>query len=338
MNKKTNIEESLLIQFFCENLTVEEEFSVKEWIEQSAENRELAEQVYYALHSIETLNAVEKIDTDKAWETVEKQIKPQKSAKSFLLAFQRIAAILIFPLLFTSIFLLLKNHHSSPTSSYITVKANDGMITSFTLPDKTNVWLNSGTTLRYPSDFNDIREVTLDGEAFFDVTKDSKRKFVVSLRDSLAIEVLGTKFNVEAYRNKTQIATTLVEGNIQFIHYKNNHKKVAPIVPSQKITYNHLDQSICIKNVSVSPDTAWIAGKIIFEDSLLEDVLDILSKHYNTTFIIKNPPLKKERFTGHFAGKRLDDILEYFFISSQIKYRYISRANENEQENIIEIY
>ena len=114
------------------------------------------------------------------------------------------------------------------------------MTTSVLLPDSTVVHLNSESSLRYPTFFaGDVRQVELNGEAYFDVTHHPRKRFIVSTPHHSQVEVYGTSFNVEAYGNETPISTTLIKGSVGFI-YKNNKGKFqkSMLSPRQKLVYS----------------------------------------------------------------------------------------------------
>ncbi|MDR0824980.1 MAG: FecR domain-containing protein, partial [Prevotella sp.] len=228
------------------------------------------------------------------------------------------------------------------TDEYIEIKTNPGMITQLTLPDSSKVWLNSESSLKYPLKFTgETREVTLNGEAYFKVEKDLKHKFIVSTANNIRIEVLGTEFNVEAYSKNEDVITTLVNGKIglSYLSAENDVRHLL-MTPNQKSVYNTLNRTAVTTSVDVESDIAWIDGKIIFNNTSLENALKILSKRFNVDFIIKNPKLKDYSFSGTFEHQRLDRILEYFKISSNIKSRYITTYNNTNKvdKSIIEIY
>ena len=336
MESKKNIEEALLIRYFSGELSSEESIFVENWIEESEENKKLAEQILHIFFSIDILQSAKNLETDKALKKVRKRILT-KTKYSFTNIFKRVAAILILPFFCATLYFFVKD--ASEPVQLITMKASIGMVASFTLPDSTKVWLNAGSTLKYPAKFNGkTREVELEGEAFFNVTKDDKCKFVVSLKDSLSVEVLGTKFNIEAYGDDNIINTTLVEGNIQFSHYHNGNKILTQVMPAQRLTYNSKENEVSVKNVSVMPDIAWKYNKIIFEKTSLEDALKILKQHYNVEFIIRDEALKNNSFTGKFTEEQLETILIFFSISTDIKYRRINRSNNEDKRDIIELF
>ena len=213
------------------------------------------------------------------------------------------------------------------------------MMTSLTLPDGTLVFLNSESTLSYPSRFDsDTRNVSLQGEAYFEVAKNPEKKFVVSTSHQSQIEVLGTHFNVEAYEKEDRVSATLVEGKIGFIFKRDNVSKKVLMKPGQKLVYDFKDSKVQLYTTSGESEIAWKEGKIIFKDTPLEESLRMLEKRYNVEFIIKNERLKKYSFTGTFTHQRLERILEYFKISSRIRWRYIDSADIKDEKSRIEIY
>ena len=123
------------------------------------------------------------------------------------------------------------------------------MTTSLTLPDGTIVYLNSESSLSYPSRFNgDFRKVTLSGEAYFEVAKDPEKKFILSTTHQSQIEVLGTCFNVEAYEQNTEVITTLIEGKVDFMFEKDAGMKHVFLSPREKLVYDsETDKSTFIK-------------------------------------------------------------------------------------------
>ena len=212
-------------------------------------------------------------------------------------------------------------------------------MTSLTLPDGTLVYLNSESTLSYPSRFdNDTRNVTLQGEAYFEVAKNPEKKFIVSTSHQSQIEVLGTHFNVEAYEKEDRISATLVEGKIGFIYKSNDVSKKVLMDPGQKLVYDSKDNKVQLYATSGESEIAWKEGKIIFRNTPLEEGLRMLEKRYNVEFIIKNDRLKGDSFTGTFTNQRLERILEYFQLSSQIRWRYLDSPDIKDEKSKIEIY
>jgi ferric-dicitrate binding protein FerR (iron transport regulator) len=218
----------------------------------------------------------------------------------------------------------------------ITVESKSGMRTSFQLPDSTIVYLNSGSKLSYPIPFDKKeRRLELSGEAYFKVKHDSKAPFLVEmLNKELTIKVLGTEFNVEAYREDKIINTTLIHGSLQ-IEGKTADGKILEriLVPSEKATYFREDGRLDVKTVDIVCDTGWMEGKIILKNTSLSEMLRKLTHHYNVDFIVEDPVLETYLFTGVFDNRTLSQVLDYLEISSDIDYK-ISISSKDDSESI----
>ena len=285
----------------------------------------------------DTLHVMQCVDSDKAFQKVKTKIV--KKRIFWWQWSQRVAAILFLPLLVTTLLIGLGNEKQPGIAQILEVKTNPGMTTSLVLPDSTVVYLNSESTLSYPSRFdNDTRNVTLQGEAYFEVAKNPEKKFIVSTSHQSQIEVLGTHFNVEAYEKEDRISATLVEGKIGFIYKSNDVSKKVLMDPGQKLVYDSKDNKVQLYATSGESEIAWKEGKIIFRNTPLEEGLRMLEKRYNVEFIIKNDRLKGDSFTGTFTNQRLERILEYFQLSSQIRWRYLDSPDMKDEKSKIEIY
>ena len=214
-----------------------------------------------------------------------------------------------------------------------------GEVTAF-MPDNTVVYLNSESSLRYPSRFvGESREVELIGEAYFDVTKDEERRFVVSTAHQSQIEVYGTGFNVEAYAADGRISTTLVEGSVGFFFKdKAGEAKMIKLKPYHKLVYTPESGETKMFATSCESEIAWKDGKIVFKNTSMEDILHMLGKRYNVDFVVKSNRIKEYSFTGTFSTQRLERILEYFKISSKINWRYLDSDEISDKKQRIEIY
>ena len=337
-NKYQNIEE--LLPRFCDGLTTEEEsMLVEEWIAEDDENLKVVNQIH-ALHlAMDTMEFMKHTDLDKTLVKVKRKVG--LTAVSWWEWNQRIAAVMSIPLLLGCLWLYFDKADVKHAVQMIEVKTNPGMTTSLILPDSTLVCLNSETVLRYPSHFSEAtRKVELEGEAFFDVTSNKEKPFVVAMSSQSQIEVHGTSFNVEAYAEDDCISTTLIEGSISF-SYKDesgNTRKIE-MKPHQKLIYELEGNPTRLYKVSGETETAWKDGKIIFDNTPMVEVLRILGKRFNVEFIInKRLKVNDYAFTGTFTTQRLERILEYFKISSRIKWRYVEAESQGNKKQKIEIY
>ena len=253
---------------------------------------------------------------------------------------QRAAAILFIPLLTLFIWQNWKGD-TGEAAEMMEVKTSPGMTTSLTLPDGTIVYLNSESSLSYPSRFNgDFRKVTLSGEAYFEVAKDPEKKFILSTTHQSQIEVLGTCFNVEAYEQNTEVITTLIEGKVDFMFEKDAGVKHVFLSPREKLVYDSETDKVHLYKTSGKSELAWKDGEVVLDNTPLEEALWMLEKRYSVKFVIKNEKLKSSSFTGTFTNQRLEKIPEYFKVSSKIRWQHINddKDGSDRKKEIIEIY
>ena len=191
------------------------------------------------------------------------------------------------------------------------------------LPDGTHVWLNSQSSLRFPEAFSDTeRKVYLQGEAFFDVKKDTERPFIVNM-DEANIEVYGTRFNVTNYAD-LPLSAVLVEGSIGLTTEQGNPVRIAS---SQRITYNRENGNINVETVNTSVYTAWVEKRFVFEGQTLEDIMKTLARWYDFTPVFTSDSIRHIRFSGRL--NRHDDIrilLQSYETATGIKFRIEERT------------
>lgn len=330
--------EELLPRYCSGEATIEECRMVEEWIGQSDENYRIVKQMYTIDQVMGTVQMESKVDMEKALASVSRKMSKAPSHVTWFTWIQRAAAILFIPLL---IAFAIQNFTPSPTevAQMIEVKTNPGMTTTVDLPDGTKVYLNSESSLAYPSFFSkDKRDVKLTGEAFFEVQKDPEHRFIVSGPHHTQIEVLGTSFNVEAFERDSFISTTLVEGKVRFAYQKNRQPATVDMKPGQKLMYDTTSSQVKLIQTSGETETAWKDGKIIFQATPLPEALRMLEKRFNVTFVLSNNRLRGEAFNGSFTNQRLERILEIFKISSNIKWRYLDTGDTTNERTRIEIY
>lgn len=196
-----------------------------------------------------------------------------------------------------------------------------GKIFQVALSDGTKVYLNSGSSLKYPVSFieGEKRLVFLKGEAYFDVKKDKEHPFIINT-NQMNIEVLGTKFNVSSYPEDAYIKTVLVEGSVA-ISSKSNKTQTTLLKPGQKANWEKLNGHINIKSVNTSIYTAWINGKVVFNHTPFKKIIKKLERHYNVSIENKNVELAKQSFTASFDIETLDQVLQSFSKSYPFNYK-----------------
>ncbi|RKM96241.1 DUF4974 domain-containing protein, partial [Aquimarina sp. BL5] len=190
------------------------------------------------------------------------------------------------------------------------------------LPDGSKVILNAESYLTYPKKFKDnIRKVTLIGEAFFDVKRNTTKPFIVET-ENIKIKVLGTSFNIKSYPDEEKVETTLVTGKVEVL--KQEYTTPVVLEPSQRAVYDKLKSSIKVDSVNSKNIIAWKQGKLVFNQTPLKQVVLDLSRKYNKEFLIRSDNLLQYKYTGEFDNLTLEEVLEILKISSSISYKQIN--------------
>jgi len=188
------------------------------------------------------------------------------------------------------------------------------------LADSTKVWLNSETTLRFPVQFAaDVRNVELNGEAYFEVSKNEKVPFIVTSGNQ-QVKVLGTRFNVSSYADNQSIYTTLVEGKVEVSLNTNPEGKVI-LNPSEQSYLSMNSNQILKRNVDVMQYVAWKDGRFVFQDQMLGDIMKTLSKWYDVQVVFANEKDKELRFTGNLERYAdFNNILEKIERTNEVQF------------------
>jgi hypothetical protein len=194
-----------------------------------------------------------------------------------------------------------------------TLKTPNGKKFKLVLSDGTLVYLNAGSSLRYPVNFLEegIRKVFLTGEAYFEVTKNETNPFIVNV-DDLNVTVLGTEFNVSAYSEDISIDVVLVEGVVNLANNNDLHSQIIKLSPGEKGSFEHNSSKINVDQVNTSLYTSWIQGNLVFRDLTFNSILKKLERHYNIEIVNTNTELGNQVFHASFDDVDIEELLGYF--------------------------
>ena len=214
------------------------------------------------------------------------------------------------------------NTNSNQKMIYNTLKIPYGKKFEVQLSDGTIVYLNAGTSLRYPVQFakNQSRQVYLTGEAFFEVSKDKAHPFTVNAQE-VSVEVLGTKFNVNSYIEDVSTNVVLVEGKVSLYKDKKTAENQVYLTPGLKGSNIRGQQKIITESVNTDYYTAWVTGSLVFKNASFDAIIKTLERRYNVTVINKNKILGKEIFNARFDNEPIEVVLKYFSDSYAIDYK-----------------
>ncbi len=204
-------------------------------------------------------------------------------------------------------------------TEYNTIKIPYGKKYQLVLADSTIVHLNSGASLKFPVAFNgNTRKVVLTGEAFFEVSKNKSKPFIVE-SNKIAVEVLGTKFNMSEYSSRNTSEVVLVEGAVNMKGKGESQNQL--LSPGEMGTFNQNSKTLKKEKVDTELYTSWLYGKLIFRNKSFDEILNSLERKFNVEFEVENEKLEKSEFNATFdKDVSLDKMLFYFEQAYDIKY------------------
>jgi transmembrane sensor len=246
---------------------------------------------------------------------LKKEIAPGK-VRVFNLQWAQIAAILV--LIIGAAIIIIQ--FSAPFSkSYITVTNQFGKIQLVRLPDSSIVWLNASSTLSYVKSFKEQRELKLEGEAYFEVTHDTKHPFTVDA-GGVQTTVLGTSFNIKAYESANTTAISVVTGKVKVI---SNAKDLAVLTPSMQLQFNRKDQTVNTTTIDSNYVLSWKKGMLQFEGQTLSEIASTLEKWYGVTILFDKPGMRNCRYYMGFENTiSLDKLLSAMSELTEMQYTF----------------
>jgi len=249
---------------------------------------------------------------------LEQDQKPKSRMMKLIFTVTKIAAILIIGLLLG----LSVQYFKKTEPEYFTSIAPKGSVSQMVLPDSSIVYLNAGSQLKYTVEsLKGKREVFLDGEAWFDVTKNEKKTFVVHT-PFYDVNVLGTQFNVKAYKNDAEIATTLEQGSVQITSSDNlKLAQTAILQPGEQLVYNTQKKTIKVREVEPRMFTAWKDNKLIFINMNLKELFVVLERKYGVDIQVTNNLILNYHYDGTIKNETILEVLDLLKETLPVKYK-----------------
>lgn len=278
------MEQDLLHRFFEGKVTSEEKKDIKQWIAESDEHRD---QLFKERMIFDAMIVSGKIPNSQS-----EPVKRKPLLRVFV-ELSKIAAVVVVMLIAGIYFYTQKMNEINLATNTIIVPV--GQRANIQLPDGTNVWLNARTQMSYPTYFTGAkREIELNGEAYFEVSHDAEKPFVVHTK-SFEIKVLGTKFNVKAYNDTEDFTTALMEGSVEVTNTMNKNNTIR-LLPDQKVDYRE-GQLLC-SSIEDYDIYRWREGLMCFKDIQFIDLIRQFENSYGVCIIIENEKAKEKVFSG----------------------------------------
>ena len=268
------MDRNVLHRFFAGTASFEEEEAVCDWVDASDKNREelIRERKYFdvlLLHKTKNSSMVQ---------------SGHRFSLPFVIRESLKIAAAISVLLVSALYISNNVGKTAPVLEMNKIVVPPGQRANLTLSDGTNVWLNACSEMTYPASFSeDIRRVSLKGEAYFDVAPDKAHPFIVQTPHT-SIRVTGTSFNVRAYADEEVESTTLISGAIEISSENEDYE----LIPNQHFVYDKNSRESTVSNVNTELYTSWESGSFIFMNVPLENVMSYLSKWYGFTYTFED--------------------------------------------------
>ncbi len=340
MKEKSNIENlnwELLAKFVTDEKVTGEELNMESWLNENDENREELEKSRQMIEKVDSYYQMKRFNSNTAWQNVHSKMNPQEAKiiqlknvrKEAILKFYKYAAIVFIALLLGTVGYYIGFINQEPAVFNQIVLAENQVLNEYVLPDGSVVALNSKSQLEFPKKFKgNIREVTISGEAFFDVKPDPQKPFVINAGNA-QVKVLGTSFNVNAYPETETVEVVVKTGKVQVIRKKQDEETTANeviLVPGEKGTFFN-KSNLLEKSVNSNPNyIAWKTHDLVFNEVPLNEVVQCLEKVYHIDIRVQEPELNNLLLTARFDQKPIDFVLDVIRLTFNLEL-----SEENEQ-------
>ncbi len=321
MNHKTDIE-PLIVRYLDGECNFDEQQKLFLWVASSKINKKK----FYRTKDVWDATLKKENKTTEALLQFYKQQASQNTAPVKSLRFWKaaagIAAVLVVG--FISLFMLdvltFKYTDIRSSSTMMALNVPFGSRSELELSDGTKVVLNSGSELKYPGTFvPGKREVSLTGEAFFEVTSDVNNPFFVSTND-FKVQVTGTQFNVCTYADDSYSSVTLAKGKVGV--QLNSSNKVIAIRPGQQLYFNNKGQQYKVVKSDVSIETAWKDGEFCFKEIAFPEMIKRLERWYDVKLYYASSELEKMLYSGNFKNQEtIWQVLDALKLTTPIDYK-----------------
>lgn len=312
---KNTIPYNLIAAYFSGECSAPEKQKLQNWRNSNLANQKLFNQFREVWEKSEESKKAFSPDTESALEKVNREIemrtaykkKNNKTINKLVYFGLRIAAVLII-----GAGILLGYYLSQKKSAdiYVEETTTKAEKQEIILADGSTVWLNSFGKLKYPSEFSsEKREVWLEGEAFFEITKNPEKPFIIHAQNSLT-QVLGTSFNIRAIPDEKEVVVTVIEGKVAFYNKAKDNGKSLELIAGDKGILNKNNSNLKKHKNADSNFLSWKTGILDFNNMPLQEVIRELSEYYNTDIEITDTAINEMKITTTFPNMKIDEVMK----------------------------
>lgn len=325
------IKELHILSYLEGSMSDDERTAFESELEKSASLQKEVDDLRFLLEAMDNIKNLNKVDTIARWEKLSLNISLLKIKYKTLKSFRIISVLAFLPFIGLIGYLSERLYENNlQAREIIEVKSAYGLVSKILLPDSSVVFLNSGSTLSYPQRFTEeVRTVSLTGEAYFVVKASPDQRFEVRISDHLSVNAYGTEFNINAYEGQEWISTALANGHISVCKQEGNQMYTI-MQPGQLAVYNKSTKEMDVSDINLYVATAWKDGKIVFRRARMPEIIYRLSKHFNVEIELKDKALTQYEFSATFTTESLTEILNLMKQASPIRWHYVEPKQQND--------
>jgi ferric-dicitrate binding protein FerR (iron transport regulator) len=300
---------NLITKSFSKNLSKDEEQELNQWLAKAPTNQQLLQELKESWDTAGQYGLEFSPNKAKAWKNISERLSldldesKEQAPVRRMFPWVRVAAAIVLVLMGSWLY-----WRATSQNNWIEVASENG-IKEVMLPDSSKVWLSQNSSIRYQEDLKNTREreVILEGEAFFEVTHNPSKPFIVQAQET-ETRVLGTSFNVLARKDMPDIRVSVVTGKVQFRNSNAEQKKLI-LEPGTQGIYTKATTALLKRDTKNQNFLFWKNKQLVFENETVQDALYDLEKSYGVVFIIQDSSISSKRITTSFQQESIDQII-----------------------------
>lgn len=351
MEEGNQIDNNIIVRFLLNEASEQDVQRLEKWIASDEKNEQFFHQVRNTWNSVQVEKDLDDWNIKHDYDDLLHRIDNRSFFARLLINnwIVRTSAIFLLGIMTAWVFIQYNNQNTPAENLMNVVETPKGSTVNILLPDGSKVLLNADSKLTYAQNFTpEERSIFLEGEAFFEVAKDSKRRFLVKTSD-ITVKVFGTSFNVKSYPDENTTETTLVEGSISIIKnsmnesktqtelkmepnqrlvlYKENEKGTQTGSPERKIVdVPPINAKLVIsKSVDTRKYTSWKDGHLNINQEPMDKLAITLERRYDVKIHFEEEDIKQLRYTGTFKNETIEQVMVALKLASSIDYEIDER-------------
>lgn len=324
--------DELILSFLERKISSEELQVLRKWVKSSVENESYFKQMEEAWLLTASVKSKENYHKEQAYQNFSERIKNGRGPVRNIKILRNIINYAALMVLSFGIGVLVTHWREVANSNKevltYSLEAPRKAKLKINLPDGSLVWLNAASTLSYNSGFGiDNRDLSLQGEGYFEISKNPELPLIVSSGTS-RVKVLGTKFNVQNYEDDEIIRVALLEGMIDYSDDRYNKSIV--LKPNQILTCNKKSMVLTVKNVNAGGSSSWINGEVFFNEEKFGYIAKVIERAFDVTVRFEDENLKNLIFYGDliFEVEDVVQVMEVMAATDKFAYRYDNKKKE----------